>query len=117
MSIILSLIIPTLLILTPTIFQIVYTVKRIKNKTTMSLFTIFLLTLFLGFILPFAAFFISMYGLSLGFNQDEKKCLTGVEFIIFFGIGITIILTPLIGLTAALVQYFNTKRQNISPLS
>ncbi len=83
----------------------------------MSLFAIFLLTLFLGFILPFAAFYISMYGLSLGFNQDEKRCLTGVEFIIFFGIGITIILTPLIGLTGVIIQYFKTKKQNVSLLS
>lgn len=80
----------------------------------MSLFAVFLFTLFIGFILPFTAFFISMYGLSLGFSQDEKECLTGVEFIIFFGIGITIILTPLIGLTGAFIQYLKTKKQNES---
>ena len=117
MSIILGLIIPTLLLLTPTIFQIVYTVKRIKKKTRISLFFTFLLALFLGFILPIAATFISMYGLNLGFNQDERKCVTGVEGFTFFGIGLTIILTPLIGLTGALIQYFKTKKQNISPLS
>ena len=117
MRILLSLIIPTILLLAPTAFQIVYTVMRIKKKTQMSDNTIFLLTLVIGSILPIAATFISMYGLNYHINPGEKKCITGIEFFIFLGVAIAIILTPLIWLTGTLIQYFKTKRQNISPLS
>ena len=77
----------------------------------MSLFFIFILTLSLGFILPFAATFISMYGLSYGAAPGERNCITGVESFIFFGIGIDIILAPLIGLTGVLIRYFKTNRE------
>lgn len=116
-SILLGLIIPVLFILAPTIFQIVYTVRRIRNKTQMSLLVIFLVAIFMGSILPFAATFISMYGLGFGASPDEKRCLTGIESFVFLGIGIAITITPLIGLAGAIIQYFKARHPNRSILT
>lgn len=105
-----------LFILTPTVFQMVYTVLRIKNKTRLSIGVIFLLALVLGFILPIAATFISMFGLSTGSNPGELQCINGIQFFAFFGIGSTIVLAPIIGLTGALLHYVKNKKQNNPPL-
>ncbi len=116
MRILLSLIIPTLLLFMPSIFQIAYTVMRLKNKTRISLFAIFLLTLVLGFILSIAATYISSYGISYGIDPNELYCVNGVQIFLFLGIGIAVFVTPLIGLTGALIQYLKSKSRNTSPL-
>lgn len=110
MRILFGLIIPTLLILLPIIFQIVYTVRRIKDKTKMSLLNICLLTFALGLILAIAATYICMYGLSMGINPGEPQCIIGVPLFAFAGIGLTLLLTPMIGITGALVVHYKRRR-------
>jgi hypothetical protein len=100
----------------PTIFQIFFTVKRINGKSSLSLFSIFLLTVFLGLILPIAASFISMYGFTYGMNSRDSLCVTGITAFMFYGIGMNIILTPIIGIAGTRIQYFKFKRQNTSSL-
>lgn len=110
MRILFGLIIPALLITLPISFQIAYTVRRIKDKTQISLLTICLLTFVLGLILAIAATYISMYGLSIGINPGEPQCIIGVPLFAFAGIGLTLVLTPMIGIAGALVVYYKRKR-------
>jgi uncharacterized membrane protein len=110
MRILFGLIIPTLLIILPICFQIVYTVRRIKDKTQMSLLRICLLTFVLGLVLSIAATYISILGLSIGINPGEPQCITGISFFTFFGIGLTLILTPMIGIAGALIVHYKRRR-------
>ena len=110
MRILFGLIIPTLLIILPICFQLVYSVRRIKDKTQMSLLRICLFTFVMGLILAIAATYISIYGLSIGINPDEPQCIIGVPLFAFAGIGLTLVFTPMIGIAGALVVHYKRKR-------
>lgn len=94
---ILSIIIPTLLILIPIVGFIIYRfriTKRIRPKFIIS----GLIAIILGLILPWIATFISAHGLATGMPDDAPKCVTGAATFWFFGYVINLIGIPLIGL-------------------
>jgi hypothetical protein len=76
-------------------FQVYLSSLRLKNKITMPLLAIFLMSFLLGLILSVFAMFISMMGLS-----PQIKCATGCTAFLGLGILITIITTPIIGLVS-----------------
>jgi hypothetical protein len=106
---ILTLILPLILIITPNLFQLVFTIRRLKKKIDISIGFIFLITCALGFIMPIIATYISSIGLSYGMDKSRNYCITGIEVVAFAGFAIVIVLTPLIGIIGALNQYYNKK--------
>ncbi len=94
---ILSIIIPTILILSPILGFIIYRF-RIKKRIRPKIIISGLIAIVLGLILPWIATFVSAHGLAAGIPNDTSKCVTGAATFLFFGYVINLVGIPLIGL-------------------
>lgn len=97
--------IPVVLILLPTVYQIVYTAKRLSKKTSQSILMIFLTTMAFGVMGSVSAFFLSMSGMSMGANPMEPTCVIGAVFFPMLGIAVHGLLTPFIALIGTASLY------------
>ncbi len=94
---ILSIIIPTILMLTPIIGFIIYRF-RIKQRIRPKIIISGLIAVVLGLIFPWIATFVSANGLAAGMPEETTKCVTGATTFLFLGYVINLIGIPLIGL-------------------
>ena len=94
---IISIIIPTFIILIPIIGFIIYRF-RIKSRIRRKILISGLIGIALGLILPWIATFVSANGLAAGMPDNTPKCVTGATIFLFFGYLINLIGIPLIGL-------------------
>ena len=108
---ILSIIIPTILILIPIIGFIIYRF-RIKWGVRPKIIISGMIAIVLGLILPWIATFVSAYGLAAGMPDDSPKCLTGAATFWFFGYVINLIGIPLIGLIFYILAKEPDSRKN-----
>ncbi len=105
MKILLALVLPTFLILTPTVFQITFTIKRIKDKTNLSIVIISLLTLAMGLPLSTIETWLSMAGLNYSNTSYQLVDGGGALTFLIFGIGLNLIMTLLIGIVGGFIHY------------
>jgi len=98
------------LILTPIIFQIVYTVRKIKEKSNLSILMIFLWTLVLVIITSFSSTMISLSLIKYYNDSEQPSDINGIQFFIFFGILTALIIAPSIGLVGGFLQHKKNKK-------
>jgi len=97
MGLLLGLIIPTLIILTP--LTILILIGRRKKRIDRFDFGAAIIGCFLvGLIVPVVATFLSARGLAYNFGPDDPKCFTGAAVFIFFGYLLNLIGVPLVGI-------------------
>ncbi len=94
MGLLLGLIIPTLIVLTPLIILI--WIGRKQKKTNRKVFglTLFMCFIF-GLLVPIGAAFLSARGLAYNFGPDDPKCTSGAATFLFFGYLFNIIGVPI----------------------
>jgi hypothetical protein len=93
-------IIPFILILVAPILQWKFSLRRIKDKISLPLYAIFLLSLLLAAGLATLAFIISLYGV-----PADIKCATGCTVFISLGLLNVCFVIPLIGIIGLLSYY------------
>lgn len=98
-----------LIILTPIFFQIVFTIRRIKKKTSHSIFMIFLLTLGFVIVCTFCAAMIFIGMIEFGKNSEDIYCINGIQVFPLFGIVTALIIAPLIGVIGGFIQFLKKK--------
>lgn len=113
MKILLALVLPAFLILTPTVFQITFIIKRIKDKTNLSIVIISLLTLAMGLPLSTNAMWLSMTGLNYLNTNYHLADGTGALTFLIFGIGLNLIMTPLIGIIGGCIHYKKRRKEHL----
>ena len=89
-------------------------VKRIKDKTHLSIVIISLLTLAMGLPLSAIATWLSMTGLNYSNTNHETVDATGALTFLMFGIGLNLIMTPLIGMIGGFIQYKKREKKHLS---
>lgn len=110
MKLILGLIIPAILVLTPIIFQIVFTVRKIQGKTNLSIRMTFLWTLVLIIATSLSATMIFLAVMKYNNNSEQPIEINGIQTFIFFGILTALFITPFIGIIGGFLQYLKNKR-------
>jgi len=100
------------MIVTPTIIQFILTFLRIKNKTRIPILLSTISTFILGFIMASCATIVSTYGFIDPKNPNEPHCATGAVTFIFFGMIITFVMQPLIGIIGGLIYKNNEQVKN-----
>jgi hypothetical protein len=103
----LILIVPAILILIPPIWQIVFIIKKLDNKTRMSIGTTFVMAVGMEIIFSIVAFFLSMYG--SGYDADGPSCVIGSLLFMYGGTAIAIFVLPVIGLCGLAFSYFQKR--------
>ena len=90
--IIFVLLLPLILILAAPVINIILSVRRLTNKSTIPLWKSTILTFLLGMVLPILAIIVSLK--ASGIFNPTVKCLTGLAIIVPFGWLLTIVLIP-----------------------
>jgi hypothetical protein len=98
-------IIPFILILIAPILQWKLSLRRIKDKISLPLSVIFLLSILLAAGLAALAFIISLYG----FLPTDIKCATGYTVFISFGLINICLVIPVIGIITT-IRYYNVHK-------
>ena len=98
------------IILTPIIFQIVFTIRKIKGKTNLSILMIFLWTLVLVILSSFCGTMLFLGIVKYYNNSEQPSDINGVQFFIFFGILTALIISPSIGIVGWISQYLKKKK-------
>ena len=93
----------SVIILLPVAFQIVFTVRRIKGKSALSILMIVLWTLGLVIITTAAATLLFQYGTEYLYSNNRSRDINGMQFFPLFGIITALVFTPLIGIIGWLV--------------
>jgi hypothetical protein len=94
MGLLLGIIIPTLVVLSPFIVLLLIAWK--KKNMRKPIFVIGLISSFLlGLIVPIIATFLSTKGLAYNFGPDDPRCLTGATVFVFFGYLINLVGLPI----------------------
>jgi hypothetical protein len=106
-QILLILVIPALLLLFPPIWQVVFTIRKLHNKTRMNIGTTFVMALSMEMVFSIAAFFISMYG--AGYDAGGHSCVIGSVLFMYGGTAIAIFVLPAIGLFGLAFSYFQKR--------
>jgi hypothetical protein len=105
MELLFKLVIPVILILSPTVFQIEFTSKRIKGKTHLSIFIICLLTFVIGIPVSAIATWFSTKDDSNSINTlvtiDDMSSL----ILFVFGIGINLIMIFFVGIIGLFIWH------------
>ena len=95
--------------LSPIIFQIVYTKRALNGKSNLSIFMVFLWTLVLVILSILCTSLLYMAMIKFSDTAEELTDMSGILFLVFFGIVTAFIITPVIGLIGLLDQ--NSKRK------
>ena len=103
-------IIMLIVILTPIIFQIVFTVRKIKGKTNLSILMIFLWTLVLVILTSLCGIMIFVGIIKYYNNSEQPSDINGIQFFIFFGILTALIISPSIGIVGWGFQQLKKKK-------
>ena len=103
MDILYLLVMPLVMIVLPTITQIILTRLRLKHKTKIPIWLTFILTLVLGSVMAFAATMVSTHGFPVSDNPNEGSCATGAASFLFLGLLLTATATPIIGLVGGIL--------------
>ena len=91
--------------LSPIVYQIVQTIRRLRNKTTQGIGFTYLMTISLGVIFSLLSSLFFMKDLL--FNKSkEPMCVTGIETAPLLFILAIFIFTSLIAIIALLIKYF-----------
>jgi hypothetical protein len=112
MRILLGLILPTLFILLPVIYQVVLTSRKMLGKTRQRIGITLLYAMFMEAPLSLAACFIARLGLEWG--RIDIKCLSPVFAFMFFGLLLSCTVIPLIAAAGYLLQ---GNKQKPAPIS
>jgi len=89
-----------LLLFAAPIWQIIFSVKRIKGRTNIMLALTAFISLMLGLILSFSVSAYAIYTVPPG-----TKCITGEVAIFFLGAMITIFFVPIIEIITSIIYY------------
>jgi hypothetical protein len=109
-DLLLILVVPALLILFPPIWQIVFVIRKLVNKTRITIGTGFVIALGMEIFFSMAAFFISMYG--IGYEADGASCVIGSLLFMYVGTAIAIFALPAIGLFGFAFSYLRKRTQS-----
>jgi len=105
MELLFKLVIPAILILSPIVFQIELTSKRIRGKTRLSIAIICLLTFTLGIPISGITTWLSMKESTHSISNDATVDDMSSLILFVFGVGINLVLTFFVGLIGLFIQY------------
>lgn len=94
---------------TPIGFQIVFTIRRIKGKTEHSILMLFLITLGLVIICTFCIIMLFKAEVDYYNKPTQPVDITGIQFLVFFGIITALIIAPVIGIVGGSIKIFKRK--------
>lgn len=98
--------------LSPIIFQIVCTARKVNGKINLSIFMTFLWTLVLVIFSTICTSLIYMGMIEFADNSEELTDMSGILVFVFFGVITAFIIAHIIGLIGLLDQYSKKRDSN-----